>query len=103
MKRISAKRLKEAGFEPWDVFEKELLSNPEVKKEYDRLGPEYEIIYKLIEARIKTGITQKQIAERMGTKQSGIARLESGNANPSIKFLQRLAEALNTKFTFQIG
>lgn len=42
-------------------------------------------------------MTQKQLAEKIGTRQSAISRLESGNANPSIQFLQKVASALDTK------
>lgn len=75
------------------------LKDPKFKKEYDKLQPEYELINKLIEARIKKKMTQKDIADRMGTKQSALARLESGHANPTISFIQKLATALGTDIT----
>ncbi len=78
------------------VWEKEMLKNPRFKKEYDKLEPEFALIEAIIDARIKRGITQKILAKRMGTKQSVISRLESGNANPSFSFLKRLARALET-------
>lgn len=81
-------------------FLEEILKNPEIKKEHDRLQPEFAIILAIHEARVKRKISQKKLAERIGTKQSVISRLESGNANPSIKFLQKFAEALDT--TLQI-
>ena len=71
----------------WKDLRKELLSDPEVKKEYDRLAPRYAVISTIIEARIKKGMTQKDVADKIGTKQSAIARLEAGNTNPTIKFL----------------
>lgn len=77
----------------------EALKDPEFKKEYDRQQPEFEIINKIIEARIKKKLTQKEIATRMGTKQSALARLESGHANPTIGFIQKLATALGTDIT----
>jgi ribosome-binding protein aMBF1 (putative translation factor) len=80
----------------WKILEKELLKDPEVKKEYDRLKPEYELITAMIRARINKGLTQKQLAQKIGTKQSAIARLESGRTNPSILFLKKLAQALNS-------
>lgn len=87
----------------WKTFEKELLKNPKVRKEYERLQPEYAVISAMIEARVKKGLTQKQLASKIGTKQSVISRLESGNANPSVAFLKKLAEALSSnlqiKFT----
>ena len=86
----------------WRDFEKKLLSDPEVKKEYDRLAPRYALISELIEARIKHGLSQKQLAEKIGTKQSAIARLETGNINPSIEFLQKVASAMGRTLTIQI-
>jgi ribosome-binding protein aMBF1 (putative translation factor) len=82
---------------------KEWLKDPKNKREYEKLQPEYDLIQAMIDARIKKGITQKILAKKMKTKQSVISRLESGNANPSFKFVKRLAEALGTdiniKFT----
>lgn len=78
------------------------LKDPKVKAEYDKLGPRYEIIEQLIRVRLKKGITQKQLAERMGTKQSALARFEAGNTNPTLKFIQKLARALGTSFTLTI-
>jgi len=75
------------------------LKDPEFKKEYDKLQPEYELINKLIEARIKNKMTQKDIADRMGTKQSALARLESGRGNPTLSFVQKLATAIGTDIT----
>ncbi len=82
----------------WKDFKKELLKDPKVRKEYERLQPEYAVISAMIEARIKKGITQEELAKKLGTKQSVISRLESGRANPSILFLKKLASALNLSF-----
>lgn len=68
-----------------------------LKEEYDRLGPEFAVIEMIIEKRIKEGLTQAELARRAGTKQSAIARLESGTYNPTISFLQKIAEALGTR------
>lgn len=81
----------------FEVWEKEALKDPELRSEYDKLEPEFAVIQTLIDARRKTGITQKEIAKRMKTKQSVISRLESGNANPSIAFLNKFAKALDSK------
>ena len=86
-------------FRTWDSLKKELLSNPEVKKEYDRLGPEYAVISQLIELRAKKHLTQKGLAKKLKTKQSAIARLESGRGNPTLEFLQRTAKALGKRLT----
>ncbi len=81
----------------FDDFKREVLKDPVIKAEYDRLEPEFAIIQAVIDARMKKGITQEKLAKKMGTTQSAIARLESGNANPSVSFLQKLAQALNSK------
>lgn len=87
----------------WGDLEKELLADPTVKREVDKLAPRYALISQVIAARIKKGITQKDLAEKMGTKQSAIARLESGNSNPSISFLEELANVLGYKLTVKIS
>ena len=76
---------------------KEQLKNPEFVKEYEALGEEYEIVRQIIHARIKAGLTQKELAERIGTRQSNVSRIENGNSNPSIAILKRIAEATGTK------
>lgn len=67
---------------------------PAVKEEYNALGPQYEIIRAEIESRKATGMTQKELAERMGTAQANISRFESGNYNPTLAFLQKMAQSL---------
>ena len=67
---------------------------PEVKEEYDALGPQYEIIRAEIKSRKAAGMTQKELAERMGTVQANISRFESGNYNPTLAFLQKMARSL---------
>ncbi len=79
-----------------DDFIKESLKNPKIKAEYDRLQPEFAVIQAVLDARVKKGVTQKELAQKIGTKQSVISRLESGRANPSVAFLKKLAGALNS-------
>lgn len=75
-------------------FLNEQLKDQNFKKEYDALRPEMAIIQAIIDARNKTGMTQKELAEKTGITQADISRLENGNANPSLKTLQRLAEGM---------
>lgn len=75
-------------------FLNEQLKDPEFKKEYDALRPEFSIIQAIINARKDSGLTQKDLAEKTGITQGDISRLERGNANPSLKTLQRLAEGM---------
>ena len=75
-------------------FLNEQLKDPEFKKEYDALEPEFSIIQAIIDARKNSGMTQKDLAEKAGITQGDISRLENGSANPSLKTLQRLAEGM---------
>ena len=77
-----------------DLFDKS-MKDPEIKAEYDRLGPEYEIVDALIQKRIAKKISQKELAAKIGTKQSALSRLESGTYNPSLLFLKKVAAALD--------
>lgn len=70
-----------------------LLEDPEVKQEYDRLEDEFNLASLLIEARSKAGLSQIELAKRMGVSQPDVARLESGRHNPSLKTLQKFAAA----------
>lgn len=84
-------------------LKREILSDPEIKAEYDNLEPEYALIRQIIEARRELNWTQKELAEQMGIQQSHISRLESGNYNPSLAFLKRVSKALGKKITLTIG
>ena len=75
----------------------EQLQDPEFRAEYDALENEFSIIQAMIDARKVSGLTQKQLAERTGIAQSDISKLETGNANPSLKTLQRLADGMGMK------
>ena len=70
------------------------LENPEFRKEWEALEPEYAIMQALIDARKETGITQTELSKRTGIAQTDISKLERGNGNPSLKTLKRLAEGL---------
>ena len=78
----------------FDDFLQEQLKDPEFKKEYDALQPERAIIQAIIDARHKAQLTQKELAERTGITQGDISKLETGNANPSLRTLQRLATGM---------
>ncbi|SHK91918.1 helix-turn-helix domain-containing protein [Desulforamulus aeronauticus] len=78
-------------------FLNEQLKDPEIRSEYDALEPEFTIIQAIIDARKSMGLTQKQLAEKTGIAQGDISKLESGNANPSLRTLQRLASGMGMK------
>jgi transcriptional regulator with XRE-family HTH domain len=73
------------------------MKSPSYRKAYEALEPEYALMAALIDARAKSGMTQAQLARKMKTTQSAIARLEGGKANPSMQTLQKLAVATGTK------
>ena len=85
----------------FDVFLQEQLKDPEFKKEYEALQPERAIIQAIIDARLQTGFTQKELSERTGIAQGDISKLEHGNANPSIRTLQRLASGMGMKLKLE--
>lgn len=78
------------------------FKNPKVKVAYDQLEDEYALAAALIDARIKAKLTQNELARRMGTTQSAIARLESGRSIPSgatlIKFAKAVRRSLKVEF-----
>ncbi|MBS0277261.1 MAG: helix-turn-helix transcriptional regulator [Proteobacteria bacterium] len=76
------------------AFKKQLLKDPAVKAEYDRLGPEFALAEALIKARLGAKMTQGQVARKMGTTQSAVARMESGNGFPSTTSLVKYARAV---------
>ena len=69
----------------------------ELKKEQERLELEISVMQAMIDARKSTGLTQKQLSEKTGITQADISKLESGNANPSLRTLQRLASGMGMK------
>ncbi len=78
-------------------FKKEMLARKGVRAAYEALGPEFNIVASLIARRLKRGLTQKELAHRIGTKQASIARLESGTYNPSLAFLGKVSKALGAR------
>ena len=83
-------------------YTRKQMKDPAFRKEWKLSEPEYQLERLMIEARIKKGMTQTQIAERAGTTQSAIARFESGTSNPTLSFIQRLAEALDADLRIRI-
>ena len=83
---------------PFEEVLNEELQDPEFRAAYEALEP----VFQLIRRRIDQGLTQAELAEKVGTTQSSIARLESGTHEPSIKMLKRVAEALGCKVVIQI-
>lgn len=80
------------------------LERPDVKAEYDRLDEEFAFLDEFLKARAAAGISQAQIAERMGTTQSAVARLESGRGkhSPSLATLRKYAHALGCRIDLRL-
>jgi DNA-binding XRE family transcriptional regulator len=78
-------------------FLNEQMKDPEFKAEWDALDPEFSVIEAMLKARKESGLTQKQLSERTGIAQTDISKLERGNANPSLRTLQRLAAGMGMK------
>jgi predicted transcriptional regulator len=72
----------------WEELERELLADPQVRKALEELEPAYQVA----RLRIMRGLSQRQLAEMVGTKQPAIARLESGEHPPSLSFLNALSQ-----------
>ena len=81
----------------FEALKAEWLENPEVRAAYAALRPEFELAETIMTARTAQGLTQAELAARMNTSQSYIARLESGRISPSMKTWRRLAAATGTR------
>ncbi len=81
---------------------KRWMKEPGFKEGYDALAEEFELASLLIEARSRSNLTQAELAEKMGTSQSTIARLESGKAKPSLATLRRLAKATGMRLKISL-
>ena len=75
------------------------MENPEFREEYEATKAEFEVTRALIEARISLNMTQKELAERSGIRQSNISRIENGTCSPTIATLQSLAKGLGKELS----
>lgn len=82
-------------------YKEKALSNEEVKKEYDALQPEYNIIQAMIDARISQNITQKELSDITGITQADISRIENGTRNPSLAMVKRIAAGLGMQLKLE--
>jgi len=80
---------------------KKRMEEPDFRSEYEALEPEFAIIQAMIDARKSSGLTQKQLADRTGIAQGDISKLEKGSGNPSLRTLQRLAEAMDMRLRIE--
>lgn len=79
------------------------LKDKAIKKAYDDLGPEFVLVQMIIEKRLQEGLTQSELARKIGTKQSAISRLERGSYNPTLSFLRKVAEGLGVKLKVSLS
>jgi len=100
-RRILQQKGAQNEMKSFDSYLKDKMKDPEFKAEYDALEPEFSIMQAIIDARKESGLTQKQLSEKTGITQADISRLESGNANPSLHTLQRLASGMNMKLKLE--
>ena len=80
-------------------LKKRYMEDPEFRKEYALVDEEYALVETLVRARTAANLTQEEVARRIGTTQSAVARLEGGKVSPSFATLRRYAEATGTRLT----
>ncbi|HHF7346537.1 TPA: helix-turn-helix domain-containing protein [Legionella feeleii] len=76
--------------------------NPEVESEYEKLNEEFALIDTLLTMRKKSGLSQEEVASKMGTQKSNVSRLERGAVNPSWKTLQNYAHACGFEISMKV-
>ncbi len=79
------------------TIKRKMLADREVRAAYDALADEFDLARELIAARVRAGLTQAEVAARMGTTQSVVARLESGAQMPSVNTLLKFAKATRSR------
>lgn len=84
---------------PFKKLEEKWMKDPEFRRGYYDLELEFKLISAIIESRMKKGMTQKQLAKKIGTKQSAVARFESGKSNPTLSTLKKIARELDLVLT----
>ena len=76
------------------TLKREMLADADTRTAYDGMADEFAIARELIAARTRAGLSQSEVARRMGTTQSVVARLESGKRPPSLRTVERFAQAV---------
>lgn len=87
----------------FDEMKEDMLKDEEFRIEYEKLKPRYEAIEQIIRARKEQNMTQSELAKRVGTQKSNISRLESGNYNPSLDFLAKVAESIGKNLSVTLN
>ena len=86
-----------------EAWKRRQMKDPEFKATYDALEEEFALIRALLDARIRAKLTQAQVARRMGTSQSAVARMESGRSLPSMSSLRKYAHATGSKVEIRLA
>lgn len=81
---------------------RKLIADPQFTAEYEKADAEFAVIEALVNARSRANLTQLELARRLGTTQSAIARLEGGRVSPSLSTLRRYAEATGAKLRIEL-
>ena len=87
---------------PLKKLKDDWMKDSAFRAEYERLAPEFALARALIKARTKARMTQAQVAKRMGTTQSVVARIESGHNAPNLKTLEKYAEAVGRRIEVKL-
>ena len=85
-----------------DTFKQELLMDKDTTAAYADMAGEFSVIHEIVAARAKAGLSQSEVAQRMGTTQSAVARLESGKRLPSMRTVERFAQAVGGRLVLRI-
>lgn len=101
MKSKMIRKNKYIGSSDFDEDLKKELKNPEFKKWYDYYGKQLEVAFAVHQTRKKRGLSQAQLAKKIGTSQSNVARMETGQQNFTTDTLQKIAEALDKKLRIE--
>ncbi|MGF9563218.1 helix-turn-helix domain-containing protein [Neorhizobium sp. JUb45] len=83
-------------------LKKKLMANPEFRAEYEKADAEFSLIEALVRARSNANLSQAELAKRIGTTQSAIARLEGGGVSPSLSTLRRYAKATGSRLEINL-
>ncbi len=101
-KQEKKEKLMKLAATDWDAFLAEELKDPTIKKAYDYYGRQLELSYGLLQLRKKAKMSQAELAKKVGTTQSNIARIESGNQNMTISTLDKLAQVFGKELKISI-
>jgi ribosome-binding protein aMBF1 (putative translation factor) len=82
---------------PFEEYHEEQMQDPEFAAAYRALEPEFQVAREVVRLRLARGLSQEELAEKAGTGQPNISRLERAVSNPSLHFLQKVAKALGTE------